>query len=253
MRPSRDPSFGQYASEFQHPALDGVQEAAGDEGVQLGLFDGGRDNRGQPRAVAVVDDLAKLLLRPRRRGVAAKAIQDEEGSRPHLLEQIAVGDLAGGAVGGAKVVEKVGRVYEEDDAAPLDAAVANGGGDMGLPRSVGSAENEPARQMLGVLDRRLHGVPEQAPALRVAAPSLGVERLEGETGQMTEVAVPLQPAGALLLYAIPLALADDDRAKFRVADGHVGRVPAPAGAALARGAAGVRSRRLVDGAHGATF
>ena len=67
-----------------------------------------RDDCGELRVVAVVEELKQLLLGPGCAGLGAEIVQDQQLGAPNCLEELVVGDLALRAERKPQVVEQVG-------------------------------------------------------------------------------------------------------------------------------------------------
>ena len=76
--------------------------------------------------MTVVDDLKQLFLGPRGGAVYAQVVEHQQRHVAHLLEQLIVGSLAVGGVGGAQMIQQVGHHYEEGGLLSLDAVVGDG-------------------------------------------------------------------------------------------------------------------------------
>ena len=147
---------------------------------------------GQGVVVAVVDNLEQLFLGPRRRAVSAKVVENQHRHVAHLLEQLVVGELAVGGVGGPQVVQKIGHHDEEGGLLPLDAAVGNGRGQVGLAAAGRPGENQPALGVLGVGRRLWQGLGEQPPRRHVGQRPLGAGGGESEAREGPQIAVTAQ-------------------------------------------------------------
>ena len=233
-----------YASEFlellglrqaklDDPAQSACRQPRRDVRVECVEGDGGRDDGGKLGVEAVVDDLAQLFLGPGRGALAAEAVEHEQRRGPDLLEEVAIRGLACGAEAGAQVVEQIGGVGEEDDAAAVHAVVGDGRGKVSLARAVRAGEGEPSPRVVGVDSRDVVGLAELGLAYLGVGEAVGVEVLEAEAGEMAEVAVSEEPFALLVFEARFLALAGSDGAEVGVADGDVGADPTVTAAKLA--------------------
>ena len=73
----------------------------------------------------MVEYLLELLLGPGRGALAAQAVQDQQRGVSDLVEQIAIGNVAGWGEAGPQVVQEVRDVDEKDYGAFVDAAAGS--------------------------------------------------------------------------------------------------------------------------------
>ncbi len=205
------------AAEADGASEGGVGQAGG-EAVIEGFGRGRRrEDGGQGKVEAVVDDLVELFAGPGRAGRCVEVIEDEQRGVADLLEDAVEGELfVVGVVARAKVVEEVGDDHEEDGVSKGDAVVGEGRGEVGLARTGGAGEHEPAGRVLGEGAGGIDGGGEGGVG---AGPALRIEGFEGEAGEGADVGEAGEALAALVFTLLEDTVAGFGAAEAGVVDG----------------------------------
>src|ERR1051326_1893827 len=166
----------------------------------------------------MVQDLEQLLASPLRAALGTQVIQDEQRRAFDRLEQLVVGDFAARRVGGAQVVQQIGHNGKEHFGAELDLAIGDGGSQMRLAAAWGTAQQQPARRVLGPLATLVESGRQAALILRTElAATCGKEVVKTSVGERADLTPPAQP----LAYLLASTLARNRPPKLGIADWHI--------------------------------
>src|SRR5690554_4954361 len=147
----------------------------------------------------MVQYLKELLLGPWCRALGTEVIKNEYRRSAHLFEESVVGHLTVGLVGSTQVVEQIRHDDEEGRLTAFDAAVGNGGRNMGLSGARRPVEDEPTLGLFGEGPRVRYELSEQLAVARIGAAAVLDEVGEGQSRQRAEGAVLLQSVEACIL------------------------------------------------------
>ncbi len=158
------------------------------------------------------EELVEFLACPRRCGLRAEVVQDEQLGVADFFEALVVADRAGRVESSAQVVQQVGHHDEERHEPTVLGVVGDSAGQMGFAAAVGAGEHQPAFGLLGVFAGSLEGFLQAAAVLGGQAFALA----HVEAG---EVAIAQQvQRGELVLAAVVGGAAEIGRQDLELGD-----------------------------------
>ncbi len=121
---------------------------------------------------AICQQLVKLFPGPRRAGLNAEIVQNQQRRISHLVEEFIVGNLTVGAEGRAQMVEKVGGGDIESGETMINALVGDGCRQVRFATAAGASKDEPPFRVSSKRLCRFVGPLELRLILRVPASPL---------------------------------------------------------------------------------
>ena len=171
----------------------------------------------QPHALAVVEQLEQLLLRPGRWVGGIQVVEDEERGAAYLLEQLRERHPRVFAVGRAQMVQEVGGHEVQRRQSAIDAVVGHGGAHVGLAGNVAAPDDEPGGRSLAA--RQVfapgEGTGDRECVVQPARFGFGWRQpLEVDLAQAAQVAIALEALQFVRLGPLTRALAGHDLPKL---------------------------------------